>query len=409
MWVEALMALIVEGYREFLEWLQTRPRWPSRRGGEGGTAPSSAVAGGDPGVELRATVDAILDRHGRAHVGLVVGVWWDGETWTFVRGRLEAGRPEAPSPATIFEIGSVTKVFTALLLADMAAEGLVGLDDPVQRYLPAHVKLPVRRRPITLLDLATHSSGLPRLPKGLLRLSLRDRTNPYAAFTVGRLERAVRETRPQGPPGEKIRYSNFGFGLLGHVLALRAGRDYEQLVRERICDPLGLRDTSVSIGPESAKRFAQGHSRRGKPVRHWDLPTLAGAGALRSTLADLLCFVELQLCAPSTPLGVAARSTHEPRAKRGILEQCLGWASLPLRGSSLRMCWHNGGTGGFRSFTGFVAERRAGVVVLSNCARSVDAIGFRILESVPAPAADGQRTSKLGYETGSPRSGASLP
>jgi D-alanyl-D-alanine-carboxypeptidase/D-alanyl-D-alanine-endopeptidase len=311
-----------------------------------------------------------------------VGVWWQGETWTFARGRVGANRPEPPRPETIFEIGSVTKPLTATVLADMVEEGLVALDEPVQQYLPQGVQLPVRGRPITLVDLATQTSGLPRLPKGLIRLSLRHRDNPYASFTVAHLQRAVTETRVKGPPGEKLRYSNFAYGLLGHVLALRAGQSYEQLVRERICEPLGLVDTRISIPPEAVPRFADGHNRRGQPVPYWELPALAGAGALRSTVADLLRFLELQLREPTTRLGRAARATHEPRAHRGKLSQGLGWVSLPLRGDSRRMLWHNGGTGGFRSFTGFLTETETGVAVLSNCSRSVDAIGFRILEAI---------------------------
>jgi serine-type D-Ala-D-Ala carboxypeptidase/endopeptidase len=263
----------------------------------------------------------------------------------------------------------------------MVEEGLVTLDDPVQRYLPAGVELPVRGRPITLADLATQTSGLPRLPPGLVRRSLGQRRNPYAGFTELDLEQAISRTRPKSSPGEKLRYSNFGFGLLGHVLARRAAQPFEQLVRERICDPLGLADTQIAIPAEARARFADGHDRRGRQVSHWDVPALAGAGALRSTVADLLRFLELQLWPPATRLGRAAQATHEPRAHRGRLSQGLGWAGLPLRGDSSQMLWHNGGTGGFRSFLGFVKEIEAGVAVLSNCSRSVDAIGFRVLEA----------------------------
>jgi serine-type D-Ala-D-Ala carboxypeptidase/endopeptidase len=327
-------------------------------------------------------VEEILDRDARKHVGVAVGIHWQGESRTFARGRIDEDRPEPPRPDTIFEIGSITKTFTATVLADMAEEGLVALADPVQRYLPKGVELPVRGRPITLLDLATNTSGLPRLPKGLIRLSLTQRDNPYAGFTVEHLERALAEARLRCRPGEKLRYSNFGFGLLGHVLSLRAGSSYEQLVRERVCQPLGLADTSISIPPDAEHRFAGGHNRRGRAVPHWDLPALPGAGALRSTMADMLRFLELQLRDPTTRLARAARATQQSRARRGKVCQGLGWVSLPLRGHSAYVLWHNGGTGGFRSFGGFVPETDTAVVALSNCARSVDAIGFRILEAI---------------------------
>src|SRR5829696_3722210 len=315
MWIELLMALIVEGYREFLEWWQTRPRWlagtPSR-GDE--SRPGGADRISEPTEERAAnvadTVNGIVDRHGRNDVGLAVGVWSDGETWTFSRGQAQFARPAPPGADTIFEIGSVTKVFTGLLLADMAEEGLVALDDPVQRYLPAGIELPVEGRPSTLLDLATQTSGLPRNPPGLFRLSFRQRANPHAGFTVEHLEHAIAETRLKREPGEKVSYSNFGFGLLGQVLALRTGMSYEQLVRKRICGPLNLEDTSITIGPGAYGRFADGHNRRGRRVSHWDLPA------------------------------------H-----------------------------------GFRSFIAVVREAGVGVVVLSNCPRSVDAIGVLIVEA----------------------------
>jgi CubicO group peptidase (beta-lactamase class C family) len=387
MWVELLMALMVEAYRESLEWWQTRPRWlagTSSRGDE--SRPEDADRISEPTEDRVANVadivNGILDRRGRNHVGLAVGVWSDGATWTFSRGQSQFGRSAPPRPDTIFEIGSVTKVFTGLLLADMAEEGLVALDDPVQRYLPAGIELPVRGRPIALLDLATQTSGLPRNPPGLIRLSLRQRANSHAGFTVEQLEHAIAETRLKREPGEKVSYSNFGFGLLGHVLALRTGMSYEQLVRKRICEPLNLEDTSITISTGAHERFADAHNRRGRRVSHWDLPALAGAGALRSTVADLLRFVELQLREPTTRLGRAARETQETRARRGKLLQCLGWISLPLRRSPERMLLHNGGTGGFRSFIAVVREAGVGVIVLSNCPRSVDAIGISIVEAI---------------------------
>jgi serine-type D-Ala-D-Ala carboxypeptidase/endopeptidase len=387
------MALIAEGYREFMEWWQTRTFLRPSRADELGDAAS--VAGGQRADEVdRAalvadTVGWILDRHALKHVGVAVGVLWQGERWTFARGLLRAAEAAPVDADTIFEIGSVTKVFTATLLADMAEQGLVRLDDPVQSHLPDDVRVPVRGRPITLCDLATQTSGLPRLPPGLFRRSLWRRHEPYAGYGERDLLEAVAKTRLKGPPGA-LRYSNFGFGLLGYVLACRAETSYEELVRERICAPLALADTAIEIAKGSSERFADGHNRRGRAVPHWQLGALAGAGGLCSTVNDLLRFLDPQLTAPTTPLARAARATHGSRATRGRLEQSLGWVSLPLRGQTRRMLWHNGGTGGFRSFVGFVPDTGAGVAVLSNSARSVDAIGFRILESisrVPQPAA----------------------
>ncbi len=166
------------------------------------------------------------------------------------------------------------------------------------------------------------------------------------------------------------------------MLALRAGRGYEQLVQERICRPLELDDTRVSVPATARERFAQGHNRYGRPVPHWDLPALAGAGALRSTITDLLAFLRLQLGDGDAGLARAAALTHAPRVHHRGVAVGLGWTRLPLLGTDRELLFHNGGTGGFRSFAGFVPATHTAVVVLSNSARSVDALGFRILERI---------------------------
>jgi CubicO group peptidase (beta-lactamase class C family) len=179
-----------------------------------------------------------------------------------------------------------------------------------------------------------------------------------------------------------VRYSNYGAGLLGHVLARRAGKPYEELVAERVTRALGMTDTAVDVPAEKLERFAQGHNRRGRRVPHWEIPALAGAGALRSTVSDLLRFLEAQLGAAPSGLADAIRVTHEPRARRGPLEVGLGWMRLPEPGRRGTLVWHDGGTGGFRSVAGFVAESRTCVVALASSARSVDRIGLEILKAL---------------------------
>jgi D-alanyl-D-alanine-carboxypeptidase/D-alanyl-D-alanine-endopeptidase len=344
----------VEAFRELQQW------WLTRRRLAAATPPAP-----EPSSAVEPVVAEVLERHGRRHAGIAVGVARGDETRLI-------------GPDGVFEIGSVTKAFTATLLATMAEDGLVALDDPVQDHLPAGVRLAVRGRPITLADLATHTSGLPRLPHGFFMRSLRHRRNPYAWFTAEDLYAGLPSTRLRGQPGGRPRYSNLGYGLLGHVLALRAGRGYEQLVQERICGPLGLGHTGVSLPT------VQGHDRRGRPVPNWELPALPGAGALRSTASDLLAFLRLQLGEGDPALARAAALTHVPRARHGRAAVGLGWTRLPLLGTEHELLFHNGGTGGFRSFAGFVPATAAAVVVLSNSARSVVAIGFRILERISA-------------------------
>jgi len=378
--VELLLAFLVEAFRELQQWWLGRARLRADANTGSSEVARSALS---RTPEIEPLVAELLVRHASRHVGVVVGVLGAGQTW--VTGWGTAGSDGKPPAAadTIFEIGSVTKVFTATLLAAMVEDGLVALDDPVQRHLPPGVELPVRWRPITLADLASHTAGLPRLPHGFILRSMRHRRNPYSWLTVDDLHAGLPSTRLRREPGGPPRYSNLGYGLLGHVLAVRAGRGYEQLVQERICRPLELEDTHVAVPAAARERCAQGHSRRGRPVPRWDLPVLAGAGALRSTVADLLRFLRLQLGEGEPALGRAAALTHAPRARhRRGLAVGLGWTRLPLLGTEHELLFHNGGTGGFRSFAGFVPATRSAVVVLSNSARSVDALGFRILERI---------------------------
>jgi D-alanyl-D-alanine-carboxypeptidase/D-alanyl-D-alanine-endopeptidase len=377
--VELLVGLVVELFREFQQWWLGRVRL---RAASPAHSPESAWS--KPRVsspEAEPLVAELLARHARRHVGVAVGVIRREGTWVMGSGTAGPGGPSPPAANTIFEIGSVTKVFTATVLAVMVEEGLLALGDPVQEYLPAGVKLPVRGRPITLADLAGHTAGLPRLPHGFVLRSLRHRRNPYAWLTVDDLYAGLPSTRLR-EPGGRPRYSNLGYGLLGHVLALRAGCSYEQLVQERICRPLELEDTGVAVLEAARGRFAQGHDRRGRSVPHWNLPVLAGAGALRSTVADLLRFLRLQFGDGDPALASAAALTHAPRSRHRGVAVGLGWTRLPLLGTDHELLFHNGGTGGFRSFAGFVPASATAVAVLSNSARSVDALGFRILERI---------------------------
>jgi D-alanyl-D-alanine-carboxypeptidase/D-alanyl-D-alanine-endopeptidase len=377
--VELLLGLLVELFRELQQWWATRARMRASA-----LAGPSEAARSEPSLspEGEPLVAELLVRHASRHVGVAVGVLRGGRTWVMGSGTAGSGGPSPPATDTVFEIGSITKVFTATLLAGMVDEGLLALDDPVQKYLPPAVQLPVLGRPMTLADLATHTAGLPRQPHGFILRSVRHRRNPYAWFTVDDLYAGLPAMRLRREPGGRPRYSNLGYGLLGHILALVSGHSYEQLIQERICRPLELEDTRVTVPPGALERFAQGHNRRRRAVAHWDLPVLAGAGALRSTVADLLRFLRLQLGEGDPALARAAAMTHAPRAHHCGLTVGLGWTRLPLLGTEHELLFHNGGTGGFRSFAGFVPATHTAAVVLSNSARSVDALGFRILERI---------------------------
>ncbi|HXW62346.1 MAG TPA: serine hydrolase [Candidatus Acidoferrales bacterium] len=336
-----------------------------------------------PEAEIR---QILVDRIDVQHqsVGIVVGVIGPGGRRVISYGHLDKADPRPLNENTIFEIGSATKVFTSLLLADMVERGEVALDDPVAKYLPSSVKMPERNgRSITLVDLATHTSGLPRLPQNL---TPKDPGNPYRDYSVEQLYEFLSGYELARDVGSRYEYSNLGGGLLGYALARRAGTDYEALVQTRICDPLHMNSTRITLTSEMKARLAVGHNSALESVESWDLPTLAGAGALRSTASDLLIFLAANLGYTQSPLAPAMAAMLKVRRPTGQpgLDIALGWHIYTVNGKEI--VWHNGGTGGYRSFMGFDPKTRIGVVALSNAftALGVDDIGRHLLDpSVP--------------------------
>jgi CubicO group peptidase (beta-lactamase class C family) len=271
-----------------------------------------------------------------------------------------------------------------LALADMVKKSEVKLDDPVSKYLPASVHMPSRGgKQITLSDLATHTSGLPRLPDNL---KPKDPGNPYADYSVEQMYAFLSSYTLTRDVGSEFEYSNLGVGLLGHAMALKAGTDYETLVRRRICAPLRMSDTCVTLSADLQARLVPGHDARGKPVENWDLPTLAGAGALRSTANDMLKFVAANAGLARSELAPAMELSHAARHQAGssVLSVGLGWHILQRTGGAI--VWHNGGTGGYHSFVAFDKAGKRGVVVLVNCASDIDQIGLQFIAPKP-PAA----------------------
>jgi D-alanyl-D-alanine-carboxypeptidase/D-alanyl-D-alanine-endopeptidase len=340
-----------------------------------------------------ADIRAILaDRIDVQHqgVGIVVGVIDpNGQRVVAYGNRSKGGKPVDAS--TVFEIGSITKVFTSLLLADAVQRGEVALTDPVSKYLPPNVKVPERGgKKIMLIDLATHTSGLPRLPSNM---QPKDPANPYADYTAAQLYEFLSSVDLTRDIGSKYEYSNLGGGLLGHVLARRAGTDYETLVQKRILEPLGMTSTTVSIS-RAKDRLAVGHDATLQPVANWDFGVLAGAGALRSTANDLLTFVAATIGLTKSPLAPSMAAMLATRRPTGIggLQIALGWHISTINGHEI--VWHNGGTGGYRTWIGFDPKSRTGVVVLSNTSTTtgVDDIGAHLLDpTVPLVQATKQR------------------
>ena len=329
-------------------------------------------------------IGAILaDRIDTLHhnVGIAVGIV-DANGRRFVNhGAFSVDNPRPVAGDTLFEIGSITKVFTSTILADMVQRGEVSLDDPVAKFLPPDVKVPESGgKKITLVDLATHTSGLPRMPNNF---APRDPDNPYSDYGVDRLYAFLSGYALTRDIGEKFEYSNLGVGLLGTALARRAGMDYETLVRTRITGPLKMDSTGITLSAAQKARLAVGHNSTRAPVPSWDLTALAGAGAIRSDTVDMLAFVAAHLGYTETPLAKAMDSMTKVRRSAGGPNTEIGLAWIIQKRGDREIRWHNGGTGGYRSFVGYDPKARVGVVVLSNMSTTagVDDIGMHLLDS----------------------------
>jgi D-alanyl-D-alanine-carboxypeptidase/D-alanyl-D-alanine-endopeptidase len=331
-----------------------------------------------------ATVLAMIRQRVEEHrtPGIVAG-WIDasGEKHVVAYGDAGPGQPKLDG-SSIFELGSITKVFTATVLADMVLKGEVKLDDPVQKYLPATVHVPsLNGKEITLANLAEQNSGLPRLPNNMHPANFK---NPYADYSVQQLYDFLSSYQLTREPGAKYEYSNLAVGLLGHVLALRAQQTYEAMVQQRVLEPLHMTHTGVAFTPWMREHLAIGHDASGAVTDNWDLPTLAGAGALRSNMDDMLAFLDANLHTERKPLGAAMALAHTARADVSpVMKIGLNWHILRVTGDTI--VWHNGGTGGYRTFIGFVAAQHRGVVILTNGGgEGADDIGFHLLsETLP--------------------------
>jgi CubicO group peptidase (beta-lactamase class C family) len=265
----------------------------------------------------------------------------------------------------VFEMMSITKVLTSLLLAEMAARGEVAFDDPVAKYLPSSVTLHEKGRPITLVDLATYTSGLPNMP-GNLPPDWYAHPNPMGDYTGAKLYEFLSSYVPKYEPGTHYEYANLSFGLLGIALARRAGKSYEELLIERVCGPLGLTDTRITLTDEMRRHLVQGHDLDLKPTQLWDWPAMPGAGCARSTAHDLTVFLKACMGLAHTPLNAPLGRLLETRKATPLARTAVGLGWFISSDGKEEIAWKSGLSAGCNTFIGFSTKRRRGAVLLSN-------------------------------------------
>ncbi|WP_106794704.1 serine hydrolase domain-containing protein [Aquimarina sp. Aq78] len=314
------------------------------------------------------------------NTGIVVGVI-NSKGVTYYNYGVKSLKTNSPvDENTVFEIGSVSKTFTGILLADRVVNRELSLDTPLQQLLPKGITAPKRNgKSIKLYHLSNHTSSFPGMPNNFTPANSE---NPYADYSIEQLYNFLNDYELPRDIGSKYEYSNYSQGLLGHLLAYKKQMSYEELVNEVITNPLKLENTRITLNPKMKENLAIGHNSFGFEVENWDIPTLAGAGAIRSTAVDMLNYLAHNMGLKKNDLYPAMKLSHTKTATvHNSLKVGLGWHIL-LR-DRLEIVWHNGGTGGYRTFIGFIKGGDKGVVVLTNSKNAVgiDDIGFHLLDA----------------------------
>jgi CubicO group peptidase (beta-lactamase class C family) len=319
--------------------------------------------------------------------GIAVGIIHNGRTEIITKGNLSKGGKEKVDRNTLFEIGSVTKTFTATLAASLVNAGQLTFQDSLSMFFPADEReLRYQGRAITLLNLLQHTSGLPRIPDNLLSAN-EDISDPYLTYNRDSMEHFFAHYHPTVRPGDTFGYSNLGYGVMGEVMAMKEHADYNSLIQQYICGPLDMKNTHVALSPEELKKLATGYT-ADSVAHYWHFADMAGAGGLHSDLDNMLKFVgfALETLKESTfgsnrMLRNAINTcVHKTTSIENSNAECgIGWIVSPLNGHHLY--WHNGGTLGFSSFIGVAPDEDFAIVVLSNSDALTDPLAIKLLKS----------------------------
>lgn len=337
----------------------------------------------------------------KSKAAIVIGFVDPNGTRIFSFGNMSIAHNIPVNENTLFNIGSITKTFTTLLLADMVKQGLVNLTDPIERYLPSSVKVPeFNGQKITLEHLATHTSGLPEFPPNLLD----NNGNIIESYNASQLYQALSNTKLTRAPGSQFQYSSFGMGLLGQILSLKAGVSYNQLVKDRILNVLGMNDTKITLSQnEINNRFPVGHG-GGKEITTPTIPMiLADAGAYHSTAPDMLKYISANLGLIHTKLDDAIKLQQLIRYPSIIANPMnyteyagLGWRILTNFGTEVIA--HTGAINGWNANLAFIPSKQIGVVSLCSC-DSTDAdmgnFGFVLLHLAGSEHLSGKSEAKI--------------
>ncbi|HVW15897.1 MAG TPA: serine hydrolase domain-containing protein, partial [Mucilaginibacter sp.] len=334
---------------------------------------------------MRTQLDKKVDSAARKYiqkantVGLCIGILKDGVVSTYNYGETERGNNKLPDANTLFEIGSITKTFTATLLAYYADQHKVKLTDPIVKYLPDSVAANKQLQGITLEMLSNHTSGLPRLPDNYVNHASVPQ-DPYKDYNKQNLFEYLKSCKLVTKPGEQYAYSNLGMGILGMILSQLSGKTFEQMVEQVICHPLGMQSTVQTVTPALQKRFAKVYNEDGQETLPWHFNVLAPCGALHSTVNNMLAYARANMTPAPTAVSKALQLTHQVTYTQKDLKLGLGWHIIII--NNVQYYFHDGGTYGSSSFLVFNPQKKLAVVILSNCGASVNGLGVDIVKRI---------------------------
>ena len=314
--------------------------------------------------------------------GLVIGVYKNGKSFIKGYGTVSKESTTVPDPSTVFQIASVSKLFTTSLLQILSDEGIVKMDDTLGDLIGDSMSLSPAAQRVTLKQLATHTSGFPRVPKSLglnaTKLAGKENLmqNPYSHLGPEYIFDYLKTTMDKREPG-RFEYSNFGMGLLGHVLEIVTKKNFEPLVSEMLLAPLDMRNTAVTLTPQMKENLAQGYTADGVPSPLWTFSALAGAGAFNSNVEDMMKFVRANIENGSL-MSQTLKKTHAPQfgGDTGI-----GWMQPTILDrffGNRAVVWHNGMVGGYASYVSVDTKAKTGIVILSNKAVDVTMLGMML-------------------------------
>ena len=313
--------------------------------------------------------------------GMAIGLIHNNRINEFYYGNTIKGNDKSiPTGNTLFEIGSLTKIFTSILLADLAQKDSIDLEDSIIKYLPDSLAKNIALHGITLKTLANHTSGLPRLPDNIEKSLNFHTANPYKTYSLKELYAYLKDVKPLYQPGENYEYSNLGYAVLGDIIARKTGKSIPTLIKEVITTPLGMLNTTDKIDPKK-QQLSKAYDLQGHEVPHWEWQSFFPAGGLKSSITDMLRFAQYQFKMPETDLENAMATTRlfthylPPTTDIG-----LAWHMTMV--NDVIQYWHNGATGGHSAFIGLIPDKRSAIVILSNSAHSLDEFAMEVLTSI---------------------------